>query len=181
MDFGNMSTVRFFKFRSTQFSLPTEQTYNKLIELYGINKMDGFKNYNEMGFENVTYTYNPQKLPGKPYKVKQKENRAPLYGNIKGDILDNKTGDRHPKSVIKCHQSDEKLHPTQKPSDLCEWLIKTYSNENDVVLDFCMGSGSSIIGCINSNRQYIGIEKDKTIFEVAQKRINDHKNIILDV
>ena len=74
-----------------------------------------------------------------------------------------------------------KLHPTQKPSDLCEGLIKTYSNENDVVLDFCMGSGSSIIVCINSNRRYIGIEKDKAFFEVAQKRINDHQNIILDV
>ena len=45
-----------------------------------------------------------------------------LYGNIKGNILENTTGDRHPKSVMKCHQSDEKLHPTQKPSDLCEWL-----------------------------------------------------------
>ena len=58
---------------------------------------------------------------------------------------------------------------------------RTYSNENDVVLDFCMGSGSSIIGCIKSNRRYIGIEKDKAIFDVAQKRINDHQNVILDV
>ena len=93
----------------------------------------------------------------------------------------NITGDRHPKSIIKFHQSDEKLHPTQKPSDLCEWLIKTYSNENDVVLDFTMGSGSTIIAALKSNRRYIGIEKDKSIFEIAQTRINKHKNINVEI
>ena len=168
IDFGNSNIDHFFRFGSSQFTLPTQETYNKLIELYEINKMDGYLKYNEMGFESVRYIYNPQKTPGKPYKVKLKENRALHYGKMNEKISDNTTGDRHPLSVIKCHQSDEKLHPTQKPSDLCEWLIKTYSNENDVVLDFCMGSGSSIIGCINSNRQYIGIEKDKTIFEVRR-------------
>ena len=76
---------------------------------------------------------------------------------------ENITGDRHPRSVIKCHQSVEKLHPTQKPVDL--WLIKTYTNENDLVLDFCMGSGTTIEAAIKSKRNYIGIEKDAEIFE----------------
>jgi site-specific DNA-methyltransferase (adenine-specific) len=65
------------------------------------------------------------------------------------------------------------MHPTQKPVDLCEWLIKTYTNENDLVLDFCMGSGTTIEAAIKSKRNYIGIEKDAEIFETAEKRIND--------
>ena len=66
----------------------------------------------------------------------------------------------------------EKLHPTQKPLELCEWLIKTYSNEGDLLMDFCMGSGTTIQAAINTNRKYIGIEKDKDIYETAKTRLN---------
>ena len=66
-----------------------------------------------------------------------------------------------------------KLHPTQKPVDLCEWLIKTYSNENDFVLDNCMGSGTTGVACINTNRNFIGIELDKNYFNIAKDRINE--------
>lgn len=66
-----------------------------------------------------------------------------------------------------------KLHPTQKPVDLCEWLIKTYSDEGDVVLDNCMGSGSTGVACINTNRIFIGIELDKKYFDIAKERINE--------
>lgn len=66
-----------------------------------------------------------------------------------------------------------KLHPTQKPVDLLEYLIKTYSNESDIVLDNCMGSGSTAIACINTNREFIGIEKDENFFNIAQERINE--------
>ena len=59
----------------------------------------------------------------------------------------------------------------QKPVELCEWLIRSYSNEGDLVLDFCMGSGSTIVSCLNTNRRYIGIEKNKTIFNIAKTRI----------
>jgi site-specific DNA-methyltransferase (adenine-specific) len=65
------------------------------------------------------------------------------------------------------------LHPTQKPVALCEYLIKTYTNEGETVLDNCAGSGSTGIACINTNRNFIGIEKDDTYFEVAKKRINE--------
>lgn len=63
------------------------------------------------------------------------------------------------------------LHPTQKPVELLEYLIKTYTNEGETVLDNCMGSGSTIVACINTNRQYIGIEKEPKYFEISKKRI----------
>ena len=67
-----------------------------------------------------------------------------------------------------------KLHPTQKPVDLLEYLVKTYSNEGDTVLDNCMGSGSTGIACINTNRKFIGIEKEASYFDIAKQRIVDH-------
>lgn len=67
-----------------------------------------------------------------------------------------------------------KLHSTQKPVELLEWLVKTYTNEGDTILDNCMGSGTTGVACINLNRSFIGIELDAEIFNIAQKRINDH-------
>ena len=66
-----------------------------------------------------------------------------------------------------------KLHPTQKPVELMEWLVKTYTNENDIVLDFTMGSGSTGVACKNTNRNFIGIEKDENYFKIAEERINE--------
>lgn len=66
-----------------------------------------------------------------------------------------------------------KLHPTQKPVELLEWLVKTYSNENDIVLDNCMGSGTTGVACKNLNRNFIGIEKDKEYFNIAKERIEN--------
>lgn len=65
-----------------------------------------------------------------------------------------------------------KLHPTQKPVELLEWLVKTYSNENDIVLDNCMGSGTTGVACKNLNRNFIGIEKDENYFDIAKERIS---------
>lgn len=65
-----------------------------------------------------------------------------------------------------------KLHPTQKPVDLIEWLVKTYSNENEVILDNCMGSGSTGVACLKTNRNFIGIEKDKTYYDIAVDRLH---------
>ena len=132
--------------------------------------------------------YNPQKTDGKPYKVKGRVRKTKSIYDKDIDIeTDNKTGQRHPKSVLtdieitdeetpkttilKENHDKEKLHRTQKPVKLCEWLIKSYSNENDLVLDFCMGSGSSIVGCKNTKRDYIGVEMNKDIFEIAKKEL----------
>jgi len=78
-------------------------------------------------------------------------------------------------SIIKISRDSNRksLHPTQKPVDLLEYLIKTYTLENETVLDFTMGSGSTGVACKNLNRKFIGIEKDETYFEIAKKRINE--------
>ena len=90
----------------------------------------------------------------------------------------NKKGtQRYPKNIINIStQSTEcanskRVHPTQKPVDLLEYLIKTYTNENDLVLDFTMGSGSTGVACMNLNRKFIGIELDKNYFDIAKNRM----------
>jgi site-specific DNA-methyltransferase (adenine-specific) len=80
------------------------------------------------------------------------------------------------KSVLYFDNPRNKVHPSEKPVDLLETLIKNSTNENDVVLDFTMGSGSTGIACINTNRQFIGMELDQTYFEIAKKRIEEHQD-----
>ena len=70
------------------------------------------------------------------------------------------------------------LHPTQKPFPLMEYLIKTYTNEGDVVLDNCMGSGTTAIACMNTKRNFVGFELDETYFDIANERINKHKEAL---
>jgi len=115
-------------------------------------------------------TYNPQKTDGKKYKHNGR-NDANIYGNIKTIKTNNTDGKRYPVSHIKIKVDRRIKHRTAKPVKLCDWLIKTYSNEGDVVLDFTMGSGSTGVSCKNTKRKFIGIEKDKKIFEYAKKRL----------
>jgi site-specific DNA-methyltransferase (adenine-specific) len=120
----------------------------------------------------VKRTYNPQKTKGEPYKKKQKPDVCDIYNT--GRLPSNNKGDRHPTSILKFNISRKSsVHKTQKPLDLCEWLVKTYSNEGETVLDFTMGSGTTGVACKNTNRNFIGIEKDEDIFKIASKRIND--------
>lgn len=129
--------------------------------------------------------YNPQFSEGKPYSIisgNQKSNSAVVRGGKGGrdDVGGYKTesdGKRYPKNLIKFNRDKDKLHPTQKPVSLCEYLIQTYTNEGDVVLDNCMGSGTTGIACLNTNRKFIGMELDNTYFEIAKKRIEE-ANII---
>ena len=81
---------------------------------------------------------------------------------------------KNPKSILyyDTGKRQQLLHPTQKPLELCEWLIKTYTNENDLVLDNCMGSGSTGVACKNLNRSFIGIELDENYFNIAKERID---------
>lgn len=118
-------------------------------------------------------TYNPQKTEGKPYIDKRDSRNTPgrVYGNSLVAIPVVNTGERHPLSIQKFKFDKQKLHPTQKPVEACEWLIKSYSNEGDVVLDFTMGSGSTGLACKNTNRKFIGIEMDVEIFKTATDRL----------
>ena len=123
-------------------------------------------------FKESKGTYNPQKTEGKPYKAFETKNNKKIGEVYIGVSLhkENK-GDRHPTSILEFNNPHKTIHRTQKPVDLIEWLIKSYSNKNNVICDFTFGSGSTPIACLNTNRKFIGCERDKDIFNSAQNRI----------
>ena len=121
-------------------------------------------------FYKKTPLYNPQFTKGKPYKIKQ-GGVSKVYDNPDKEVITNNNGFRYPLTLIEFNRDKNKLHPTQKPVNLLEYLIKTYTNENDTVLDFTMGSGSTGVACKNLNRKFIGIEKDQKYFNIAKDRI----------
>lgn len=124
-------------------------------------------------------TYNPQKTTGhKPMNsgVRRSSLKNENYNEInKIDLPFGGDTERYPRSVIKFKSDKQKeyLHPTQKPVALMEYLIKTYTDENELVLDFTMGSGTTGVACKNLNRDFIGIEMDDKYFDIAKKRIED--------
>lgn len=126
---------------------------------------------NILVFYKKTPTYNPQMRKGfKPYKCKQGRHSS-NYGAYEQGHITESNGERYPIDIIK-FKKDSGLHPTQKPVALLEYLIKTYTNENDVILDNCMGSGSCGVAAINTGRSFIGIEVDEKYFEIAKERID---------
>lgn len=123
----------------------------------------------------VPMKYNPQKTDGKPYCQKSGRVSENWKGGLGTIITDNKDGKRHPKTIQKFCRDKGGYHPTQKPVSMMEYFIKTYSDEGNIVLDCCMGSGSTGIACVKNNRNFIGIELDKNYFDIAQKRIEEAK------
>ena len=123
-----------------------------------------------------TLKYYPQMSNGKPYKRKFTENKVNNMGfGIKGVETDNK-GTRHPTTILDYPQKwrrQDQFHPTQKPIELMEFLIKSFSMEGEAVLDFTMGSGSTGVACMNTNRKFIGIELDEDYFNIAKERIEN--------
>ena len=119
--------------------------------------------------------YNPQFSYGKPYSNNHKPNDSgDCYGNVGYSTRKNITS-RYPKSVLRFDvDMKAKYHPTQKPVALFEYLIRTYTNEGDLVLDNCIGSGTTAIAALNTGRHFIGFEKDQGYYEIACKRISDH-------
>ena len=154
----------------------------------GKTQATGFLNANKMplkAHENILVfykklpTYNPQKTQGhKPINSYTKyiatQNNTELYGNLSKEISGGGNTDRFPRSVQIFSSDKQKLHlhPTQKPVALLEYLIKTYTNEGETILDNTMGSGSTGVACVNTNRKFIGIELDKDYFIIAKDRIN---------
>ena len=122
--------------------------------------------------------YNPQMQEGKPYTDKPRKRTMGVINNAIGmkKAIENK-GERYPSSVQKFSNGNNGTqHPTQKPISLMEYIVKTYTNEGDIVLDNTMGSGTTGVACVNTNRNFIGIEKDEKYFEIAKNRINDSKS-----
>lgn len=121
-------------------------------------------------------TYNPQFSKGTPYNGSARVGKAQQtssYGQYKAE-RENNDGRRYPKQVLEFGVVERgTLHPTQKPVDLLEYLIRTYTNEGETVLDNTMGSGSTGIACLNTGRKFIGIEQDQTYFDIAKKRIEE--------
>lgn len=121
-------------------------------------------------------TYNPQKTYGHKMKksYRSKDLQTDVYGEMKNDYTYEST-ERYPRSiqVFSTDTQNSSLHPTQKPVALIEYLIKTYTNEGETILDSCMGSGTTGVACVNTNRKFIGIEMDEKYFEIAKRRIEE--------
>lgn len=120
--------------------------------------------------------YYPIKVAGKPNhkqglsKINASETRL-----ISGRVGDDMSGMKFPKTIVKFpkHSSQCGLHPTQKPVEMVEYFVRTYSKEGDTILDNCMGSGTTGVACRNTGRKFIGIERDEKYFEIAKNRINE--------
>lgn len=147
---GHRRAEHFF-YKSSQFSLCTEETYNQMIEVFNIDKLPCFKSYDELEIINSKF--------------------KPNFNITKGKYKSN---------VLEYSKSSNHYHPTEKPVPLLEDLIKTYTNEGDIVLDFTMGSGSTGVACQELNRNFIGIELDEGYFNIAKERCNKYQSKLGD-
>ena len=169
---GNQMSSHYFT-NGQQFELPNSKNYAKLQQtgfwrrpLAELQKtMTGKKE------APVQATYNPQGI----YKlekpnVKQERGKSGVYAGVKPKkYIQNTSG--YPCNLIYFPTEAKRYHPTQKPLELIEYLIKTYSNPGDTVLDNCMGSGTTGVACRNTSRQFIGMELEEKYFQIAEKRI----------
>ena len=125
-------------------------------------------------------TYNAQMTKGKPYSITRRDIGGQYLHNFESIETKNE-GTRCPRDVLRDlwqpYCGGKMSHPTQKPVPLLEYLIKTYTNEGDTVLDNCMGSGSTGVACVNTKRDFIGVELDENYFDIARRRINDTTGI----
>ena len=121
-------------------------------------------------------TYNPQMVEGLPYNkgVRKEQTGEDVYSSFE-QVEVKSEGFRYPRSVqyFKTAENEGGFHKTQKPVALLEYLIKTYTQENETVLDFTFGSGSTGVACVNTNRNFIGVELDEKYFNIAEKRIQE--------
>ena len=143
---------------SSQFSLCTEKTYKELIEVFGIDKIEGFKDFAEL--KQIDTEYRMELL-------RQMNEQYPSTFNLW-------EGKKYKSNILKYKKDYDGYHPTQKPILLLEDLIKTFSNEGDLVVDLTAGSFSTAIACINTKRKFIGIEKDESYFNIGKERIKKH-------
>jgi len=145
---GHRRAEHTFYINSTQYGLCTEATYNELIQVFGIDKMQGFKTYAEL----------------KPIDDQFKKDLPSTFNLWEGN--------KYKSNILKYKKDYDGYHPTQKPVLLLEDLIKTFSNEGDLVVDLTMGSGSTGVAAVNLNRDFIGYELEQDYFDIATDRIN---------
>ena len=126
-------------------------------------------------------TYNPQKTKGHTpvHSYTKRRDDGECYGATKPGISGGGSTERYPRSVLRFKSDKQKLslHPTQKPLALVEWLVSTYSNPGDTVLDNCLGSGTTAVACKKLGRDFIGIEKEQNFVDVANQRISDFEHV----
>lgn len=163
-------------------SNPSHHRYN-LIWKKG-NRASGFLNAKKMPLRNhedimVFYiklpTYNPQFVKGEPSHSRGNKDKA-VTNNCYGKFAlteDNLSEDKYPKSILDFDRPHPPIHPTQKPVELIEWLVRTYTNDGETVLDNCMGSGTTGVACARTGRRFIGMERDDKYFEMAKARIEE--------
>lgn len=165
-----------FRFNSNQWALPTEKNYLNLRNTYNLDLIP----YNTLKkqYKNEFFRiYNPQKTKGKPY-TSGKGDSGEVTGGVK-KVQTKNSGERLPTTILKFNR-ETGLHPTQKPIKLFEYLIKTYTNKGDLVLDNCAGSGTTGVACKNLNRECILIEQDREYCNVIRERLSEERNIKLD-
>jgi site-specific DNA-methyltransferase (adenine-specific) len=143
-----------------------------------VKKQPAKKHENICMFYKKQPTYNPQMEQGKPYTDKARKRTVGVHGDLetlKKPIENN--GTRYPSSVQKFSNGNNKtVHPTQKPVALFEYLIRTYTNEGNIVLDNCMGSGTTAVACARTKRNFIGFETESEYVEIANKRLDNEVN-----
>lgn len=156
--------------------------YKNTISNFALAKKQPLRNHEVISvFYKKQPTYNPIKEPRDHNEASAKRLKYP-YTTLKGNNIHQNGLPKvkyipedielsYPKTIKRFNSIKKRLHPTEKPIPLLEYFIKTFSNELDTILDFCMGSGSTGVACKNLNRNFIGIEKDLEFFNIAQKRI----------
>jgi DNA modification methylase len=160
-----------FRYGSRQFAVPTKENYQLLENEFKISNFSGYKQYLEI--QDVPRVYNPQgivKFEIKKLNNGKKKKENDVY-NFECDRYEQEFTN-YPTNILEFN-TDIGLHPTQKPVALFEYLIKTYTNEGDLVLDNCAGSGTTGVACKNLNRNYILIEKEPKYIEIINKRLNN--------
>lgn len=170
-----MSNINLFR-----YELIYEKTKSSLFQ--NVNKMPMKNHENILLFYKKLPNYNPQKTfvgikdKREIFSLRNADKTGNFIKGLSNHGAKKDDGYRMPVSVNRFNNSDKTnlLHPTQKPVALFEYLIKTYTNEGETVLDNCMGSGTTAIACINTNRNYMGFEKDEKYFNIIQDRIKKH-------
>jgi DNA modification methylase len=166
-----------FRYASSQFDLCTKETYDQLIECFKIDQMPGFLNFETLQSMNPPFTFNFDDRVKSTKQAKNNDFNRQMYGD--------KTNQKYKEHISKAYVNyprnalyfdvERGLHPTQKPLALFEYLIRTYTNENELVLDNCSGSGTTAIACMNTNRRFICIERDETYHRKSIERMNNHE------